>query len=188
MGGEDDVRQQARAQRLDGPHAEQRQVTGLLGRFQLRDVVDQLRQLGLRERRGVERQRIAGGILQVPLDPHGTEQEETNSHRRRQLQGIGYGAGLSRSRHDGAGRAPGQLGGPPARVTDREAHALVGRIGPQVHDASGVAFQVDLERVVARVLVDARRIAFVSGRVVEPRLREGEIRPHGVLRGRLGHE
>src|SRR5437879_1662764 len=38
------------------------------------------------------------------------------------------------------------------------------------------------------VLVHPRVVALVLGGVVEPRLREGEIRRHGVLRGRLGHE
>src|SRR5256885_15942325 len=132
------------------------------------------RSLRLRKCGCTEGQRVATRILEVPLNPHGAEQEETDSDRGRELQGIGHGPRVGRSRYDGAGRAPGQLGGPPARVTDGEAHALVGRIGPQVHDASGVAFQVDLERVVARVLGHPRVVAPVRGGVVEPTLREGE--------------
>src|SRR5207247_7838364 len=113
------------AQRVDGLEAEQRQVTGSFRRFELRDVVAQLREVRLRKCGCAEGQRVAACILEVPLYPHGAEQEEANSDRGRELQGIGHGARVGRSRYDGAGRAPGQLGGPPARVTDGEAHALV---------------------------------------------------------------
>src|SRR5207253_9295615 len=164
------------AQRIDVLHAEQREVTCPLGRLQLRNVVNKVHQLGPRKRRRVEGQRIVAGVLEVPLHPHGAEQEETDSDRGGELQGIGHGPRVGRSRYEGAGRAPGQAGGLANRVTDGEAHALVGRIGPQVHYASGVAFQIDLERDVARVLVQPRVVALVRGRVVEPRIPQVEER------------
>src|SRR6185312_2186085 len=45
-----DAGEEPRTQRVDRLRAEQREVTRALGRFQLRDVVDELRQLSLRER------------------------------------------------------------------------------------------------------------------------------------------
>src|SRR5207248_2283869 len=62
-----DARGKARAQRLDGLYAEQRQVTRAFGPVQLRDMLDQLQQLVLRERRRVERERIALPVAEVPL-------------------------------------------------------------------------------------------------------------------------
>src|SRR5205814_1198269 len=74
---------------------------------------------------------------------------------------------------------PSKLGGFPRRIAHAEAHALVGRVGPQVHHASA-ALQVNLEPVPARVLVHAGLVALVRGGVVEPRLREREVRGDGV--------
>src|SRR2546430_777271 len=161
-------------------------MTRALGPFQLRETVDQLHQLGLWKRGRAEGQRVPGRVLEVPLHSHGAEQEETDGDRGGELQAIGHRPRAGRSRHDGLGRAPRQLGRLAARVAGGEARAFVGGVGPQLHDAAGRAFQVDLERVAARVLVDACRIAFIRGGVIEPRLREGEVGGHGVACERDG--
>src|SRR5438128_1946726 len=149
-------------------------------------MVDQLRQLGLNEGGRVQGQRVVARILEVPLHAHGAEQEETDGDRGGELQAIGHRPRGGRSHHGRLGRAPRQLGRLAARVAGGEAHAFVGGVGPQLHDAAGRAFQVDLERVAARVLVDACRIAFIRGGVIEPRLREGEVGGHGVACERDG--
>jgi len=171
-----DARHEACAQLLRGLHAEQRQVTRALGPLQLRDMLDQLQQLVLTERRRVERERIALPVAKVSLHAHGAQQEETDADHRGSLEAIGHRARAARRRplHHGSGRAPRELGGLAARVAHAEAHALVGRVGPQVHHPAS-AFHVHLERVAAGVLVDSGLIPFVGRGVVEPRLREGEV-------------
>src|SRR2546426_11397876 len=67
-------------------------MTRALGRFQLRETVDQLHQLGLWKRGRAEGQRVAGRVLEVPLHPHGAEQEETDGDRGGELQAIGHRA------------------------------------------------------------------------------------------------
>src|SRR5205823_13183177 len=69
-------RLEPRAELLHASGAEQREVAGSLAGREALDPVDQLEELALRERRGVERERIAAGIAQIPLHPHGAQQEE----------------------------------------------------------------------------------------------------------------
>src|SRR3989442_3337231 len=133
-------------------------------------MVDQLGQLRLWKRRRVERQGVAPSVLKVTLHPHGTEQEETERDGGRAFQTIGDRPGATRRGHDSPGRAPSELGRRAAGVASGEAHTLVGRVGPEVHDPASTAIQVDLEGVSARVLIDARLVALVRGGVVEPRL------------------
>src|SRR2546425_1370910 len=139
-------------------------------------MVDQLGQLRLWKRRRVERQRVAPSVLKVALHPHGTEQEETERDGGRAFQTIGDRPGATRRGHDSPRRAPHELGRRAARITSGEAHTLVGRVGPEVHDPPVTAIQIDLKGVAARVLIDARLVAFVRGGVVEPRLGELEDR------------
>src|SRR5439155_18188921 len=58
-----DAREEAGAQRVDRLRAEQCQVARALGPFQIREMVDQLRQLRLRKRRCPEGQRVPAPIL-----------------------------------------------------------------------------------------------------------------------------
>src|SRR5260370_21887278 len=53
-----------------------------------------------------------------------------------------------------------------ARIPDREANALVQRIGPQVHDPPGLTIDVDLDGITAGIAVQSGLIAFVSGGIV----------------------
>ena len=98
-----DPGQKPRTQRARGLHAEQGQVPRALGPRQLRDMVDQLRQLGLRKWRGVERQGVASRVLKVALHPHRAEQQEAECDGGRGFEPVGNRPRASRRAHD---RAP----------------------------------------------------------------------------------
>src|SRR5258705_408927 len=66
----------------------------------------------------------------------------------------------------------------------READALVLRVGHEVNDALSAGVEVDLQRVAGGVAEEARLIARVGGRIVEPALGEGEHGPSGRERCR----
>src|SRR5207247_1986122 len=87
------------------------------------------------------------------------QQKEPERDGGRAFQTIGDRPGTIRRGDDRPGRAPGEVGRRATRVARGEAHTLVRRVGPQVHDTPGTAIQVDLEGVAARVLIDARLVA-----------------------------
>ena len=184
-----DPRLEPPAQVVYSRGAEQRQLATALGALEALQVVDELEQLGLWKRRRVERQGVAALILEVALHAHRAEQEQpdgewgrgpASSAPPRAFQAVGHGAGPARRGDSGADRRPGERGGPARRVARREAHALVGGVRPEVHNAPGAAVQRDLEGVAVRVAIQTRRVALIRGGIVEPRLGEGEIGRDGI--------
>ena len=136
---------------------------------------DQPDQLGLGKRRRAQGERIVPRIAEVPLHPHRAEEEESDQQGRGGLQPVGHRAPGAGAGHDRTRGAPREGGGPARRIPRGEPHALVGGVGPEVHDPAPPAIEVDLEGVPARVPVHPGLVSLVGGGVVDPRLGKGEV-------------
>ena len=159
----------------DGPGTQQRQVARALPHGQALHPADQPDQLGLGKRRRAQGERIVPRIAEVPLHPHRAEEEESDQQGRGGLQPVGHRAPGAGAGHDRTRGAPREGGGPARRIPRGEPHALVGGVGPEVHDPAPPAIEVDLEGVPARVPVHPGLVSLVGGGVVDPRLGKGEV-------------
>ena len=177
---EGDRRSRARAQLVDRARVEQGEMPRALATLERAECGEQCVDFGDRERRLGECGALATRVLQVALHSHRPEEEPSDGDARRVGdQTVLEHAHASRTPDARSVAGPPQRGGSAGAVARGETDALVLRVREQMDDALRARVEIDLHRVARRIAEEARLIARVCGRVVEPGLGKRE---HGADR------